>query len=172
MGLLFIGPYAMGILMNQAKHPSRKAPTHAEVVKQAIERSQSMLRAAREQKKIDRHLAAIGPTNYQVDDVVVCKVSGQGLEAGQVYPVYSVLRRRTRRGVETVVTVSADLLGLVEIGPAEPVLRRTQLEVRTTLADGHEQCLLFTDASEFEAWRERNQVAADQVSELRYVEML
>jgi hypothetical protein len=66
------------------------------------------LREATE-RDIERHLRAIGPTNYQVDDVVICKVTGNGLQSGSVYPVYSVLRQRASNGgVETTVTVNVE----------------------------------------------------------------
>lgn len=124
------------------------------------------------QHNIARHLQSMGPTNYQVDDVVLCKVSGQGLEAGKVYPVYSVLRRRAIGGIETTVTVNADER-LVQICPAEPVLRRTRIEVSVTALDSGEpdQTLTFADAIELEAWRKQHGVAADRLHEFRYVEM-
>jgi hypothetical protein len=108
--------------------------------------------------------------DYEVDDVVLCLVTGKGLVAGAVYSVYAVSRRRTGSGLLTTVTVNADF-ALIEVDPAEPVLRRTRVQVTRKVQGGSDKVHTFQDVIEFESWRAANDVSREELYGLRYVEI-
>jgi hypothetical protein len=53
------------------------------------------------------HDGTTDPTDYQVEDVLVCIADGHGLKQGELYSAQAVARRKGRGRVVTTVTVSA-----------------------------------------------------------------
>ena len=111
------------------------------------------------------------PTDYQVDDVLVCIAEGQGLQKGERYIAQVVTRRRTGDRVVTTLTVSAVSanLRLLEISDAEAFLRRTRFvaEVRSA---GNVRLYSFLNAEEFNVWCALNRMRPKQIRNRHYVE--
>lgn len=121
-----------------------------------------------EPKPAKRHRPT-GEADYRVGDVVLCKVTGRGLQAGRVYPVEVVLHRRAGRKVETLLTVRAGEQ-LVEIPSPEPVLARTRL-VAEIDCQGRQEHYYFADAAEMQNWCELNRIRRGDVLLVKYIEL-
>jgi hypothetical protein len=108
--------------------------------------------------------------DYEVDDVVVCKVDGRGLRAGNLYLIHAVSRRRVWNFMRTTLVVNVDFK-LVEIVDPEPVLRRTRIEATRKVPGGHDTFHSFRDVGELDEWRAQNDIPLAALYGLRYVEL-
>src|ERR1044072_8102863 len=86
------------------------------------------------------HHGSSNPTDYQVDDVLVCIAAGHGLEIGKHYLAHAVERRRTRSRLVTTVTVSDRDFDMTAVVCAEKFLRRTRVLVEVIEAGGQVKC--------------------------------
>src|SRR5262249_42798655 len=109
------------------------------------------------------------PTDYQVDDVLVCIADGHGLRKGELYLAESVARQRTHRGIVTTVTVSASHR-VFEIVDAEAFLRRTRVHVEVMHPNGQVKPYSFPDAEQLDVWCAFASVPANRIRNKRYVE--
>lgn len=115
------------------------------------------------------HHATTDPTDYQVDDVLVCVAAGHGLKVGELYLAQAVARRKARGYVVTTVTVTADLK-VTEVLHAEAFLRRTRVVAEIMEANGQIKVHNFPDAEELDVWCVVTRVPPNRIRNKRYVE--
>jgi hypothetical protein len=115
------------------------------------------------------HHATTDPTDYQVDDVLVCVAAGHGLKVGELYLAQAVARRKARGHVVTTVTVTADLK-VTEVLHAEAFLRRTRVVAEIMEANGQIKVHNFPDAEELDVWCVVTRVPPNRIRNKRYVE--
>ena len=97
------------------------------------------------------HHGTSDPTDYQVDDVLVCVATGYGLKAGELYVAQAVARRKTRGRVVTAVTVTANST-VIEILHAEGFLRRTRVVAEIMSPDGQVRPHSLPDPEQLDVW--------------------
>ncbi len=110
-----------------------------------------------------------GEIDYRVGDVVICKATGAGLQAGRVYLVDAVLNRRAGRKVETTVTVRAGEQ-LIEIASPEAILGRTRLLAELSLPGQPAGSRYFANAAELQSWCDLHRVKREDVF-AKYIEL-
>ncbi len=120
-------------------------------------------------EEILHHHGTSDPTDYQVDDVLVCIAEGHGLQKGELYIAQVVTRRRARDRVVTTLTVAADLR-LFEVPDAEAFLRRTRVVAEVMAADGSVKLRSFQNAEELDVWAVYARVHPNRIRNKRYVE--
>ena len=109
------------------------------------------------------------PTDYQVEDVLVCIADGHGLQKGEFYLAHAVARRRTHRGIVTTVTVTANHR-LFEIVDAEAFLRRTRVHVEIMHPDGKVKVHSFPDTEQLDVWCAFARMPSNRIRNRHYVE--
>jgi hypothetical protein len=109
------------------------------------------------------------PTDYQVDDVLVCIADGHGLKKGELYIARAVARRKAPGRVVTTVTVSSNFR-LFEVLDAEAFLRRTRVLVEIMGSNGAVTLHSFPDAEELDVWCAFAHMPPNRIRNKRYVE--
>jgi len=109
--------------------------------------------------------------DYHVGDVVICKIASHGLQAGGLYPVEALARRRVKNVVETTVTVLVEGK-LVEITAPEPILRTTRLRAGRMLKNGLTVFGEFADTAELDDYCSRNRIPREKYCFFKYIEIL
>lgn len=116
------------------------------------------------------HHGTSDPTDYQVDDVLVCVAAGHGLAVGEHYLAHAVEHRRACGRVVTTVTVSStNDFDLVEVVEADAFLRRTRVLVDVIEPSGRVRRHSFPDPEELAVWCAFTRVPADRIRNQRYV---
>lgn len=116
------------------------------------------------------HHGTSDPTDYQVDDVLVCVAAGHGLTLGEHYLAHAVERRRAYGRVITTVTVSGTDFGLVEVVEADAFLCRTRVLVDVLQPSGRVRRHSFPDAEELAVWCAFTRMPEDRIRNKRYVQ--
>lgn len=115
------------------------------------------------------HHGIMDPTDYQVDDVLVCIADGHGLQKGELYVAQAVARRKARGRVITTVTVSANFR-VIEVIEAEAFLRCTRVVAEIMEANGQVKVHNFPDAEELDVWCVITRVPPNRIRNKRYIE--
>lgn len=119
-------------------------------------------------EQIMYHHGTTDPTDYQVEDVLLCIADGHGLKKGELYIAQSVARRKARGRVDTTVTVTTASFKFIEVLEAEAFLRRTRVLVEVMAPNGEVTVHSFPDAEEL--WCAFTHTPANRVRNKRYVE--
>jgi hypothetical protein len=120
-------------------------------------------------EQIMHHHGTTDPTDYQVEDVLMCIADGQGLHRGELYITEAVARRRARGRVVTTVTVSANFR-VLEVVEAEAFLRRTRVVVEVMAPNGDVTVHSFPDSERLDVWCAFTRTPANRVRNKHYVE--
>lgn len=120
-------------------------------------------------EEIMYHHGTTDPTDYQVDDVLVCIADGHGLKKGELYIAQAVVRRKAPGRVVTTVTVSADFR-LFEVLDAEAFMRRTRVVVDVMEANGQSRTHNFPDAEQLDVWCAFTRMPPNRIRNKHYVE--
>jgi len=115
------------------------------------------------------HYGASDPTDYQVEDMLVCIAAGHGLQKGELYITQAVARRKARGRVVTTVTVSANFR-VIEVFDAEAFLRRTRVVAEIMHADGTVKVHSFPDAEQLDVWCAFTRMPSNRIRNKHYVE--
>ena len=115
------------------------------------------------------HHGTTDPTDYQVEDVLVCITEGHGLQKGELYVAQAVARRKARGRIVTTVTVTANFK-VIEVIDAEGFLRRTRVVAEVMSSAGKVKLYSFQTAEELDVWCAFAHVPANRVRNKRYVE--
>lgn len=119
--------------------------------------------------EIRYHHGTTDPTDYQVDDVLVCIADGHGLKKGELYIAQAVARRKARARVVTTVTVTANLR-IIEVIDAEAFLRRTRVLIELMAPNGDVLLHSFPDAEQLDVWCAFTHTPSNWIRNKRYVE--
>jgi len=116
------------------------------------------------------HHGQVDPTDYQVDDVLLCVYAGDvlELERGVLYGVHEVVQRKVGLEVVTIVTVEKNEQ-LIEVPYAEHHLVKTRLVVDFRTNDGGLTRHSFPSLEVYGAWCTFVGVPPDAIHYARYV---
>jgi hypothetical protein len=120
-------------------------------------------------EEVMHHHGTTDPTDYQVEDVLMCIADGHGLKKGELYIAQVVARRRAPGRIVTTVTVSADFK-LFEVSEAEAFLRRTRVVAEVMAPNGQVTTHSFPDSEQLDVWCAFTHTPANRVRNKRYVE--
>lgn len=125
--------------------------------------------ATRYRGEILYHHVTSDPTDFQVDDVLVCIEASQGLVEGTRYLALEVSRRKDGPCVRTKVVVCNETLDFVEVSEAERYLRRTRVLVEFVEPGGRVRKHSFPDVAQMDAWCTLTGVAPHRVRRVEHV---
>jgi hypothetical protein len=121
-------------------------------------------------EQIMHHHGTTDPTDYQVEDMLLCIADGHGLKKGELYIAHAVARRKARGRVVTTVSVSTANFKFIEVLEAEAFLRRTRVLVEVMAPNGNVTLHSFPDSEELDVWCAFTHTPANRVRNKRYVE--